>query len=250
MKFGVIAGTSSGRNITDFLDSYGIEYSIHIKKGYIPSEGNKITGEVSYFFSTGKKVGVCVGKKRYFYDYIIDLSHPFALQIKQKMNVLAPYKILRYLRKQTGYPNSFYGPSTMFFSLCGLGYTRILSLLGYKGTYNFITTLKNFDTPDRYFIISRSIQPVSFGVNYKFDPDLLFDRSWFDSILENHNIQAVLIKDSGKEGMTEEKIRYFSQKNKPVFMLKAPANNHATVFDSLETLKKDILQKVMKHEKP
>ena len=250
MKLGVIAGTSSCRSISDFLENQNIEYSVHLKKGYLFSECSKITGQISYFFPAGKKVGVCIGKKRYFYDYIIDLSHLFALQIKQKMNMLAAHKILRYVRRQTQYSNFFYGPSTMFFSLYGQGYTKVLSLLGHKGTYDFIKALKNFDNPDRYLIISRSIEPVSFGVNYKFDPDLLFDRNWFDSILEKYPIQAVLIKDSGKEGMTEEKIRYFSQKNKTVFMLKAPINNHATIFDSLETLKKDILQKVMKHEKP
>nr|HPG47613.1 hypothetical protein [Petrotogaceae bacterium] len=65
MKLGVIAGTSSCRSISDFLENQNIEYSVHLKKGYLFSECSKITGQISYFFPAGKKVGVCIGKKRY-----------------------------------------------------------------------------------------------------------------------------------------------------------------------------------------
>jgi len=250
MKFGIIGGTSESKEIAIFMYENNIDFNIHFKNLYSSFNKNIIKSEIKKIeFLEGKIVGETIEKK-YLYDFLIDMSHPFAQNIKKLYKDIPENKVIKFCRKTSKYDKKFYDIDSIVLKIIEKKHKNILSLMGFKGTNIFIESVSKFNDIKEFVIVSRSIEKVDFGINYFFKPEKIFDAEWFDYVIEKHAISCVLLKDSGEQSKLQEKLNFFSKKNIEIIILSYKDElKKFKRFKEIFKLKEYILEKVEINEK-
>ncbi|MDN5342935.1 precorrin-6A/cobalt-precorrin-6A reductase [Oceanotoga sp. DSM 15011] len=242
MRIGIIGGTSESKELANFLYDKNIKFNIHFKNIYSKFNNNTINSRINSIRFFNNKI-IVKTDKTYFYDLLIDMSHPFAKNIKKLYINLPKNKVLRFSRGSSNFDKKYYGYDTMTMNIIKK-HTKILSLMGYKGTTEIIKSLNKISDINNFLIVSRSIEKINYGINFNFEPSKIFDIEWFEEIIKKYDISCVLIKDSGSQSKTKEKIEFFLSKNIEIFLLSYKENTNKKIFYDMEKLKKYIMKKV------
>ncbi len=183
--------------------------------------------------------------KKYKIKGIIDLSHPYAIEVSKnaiEVGIEEEIPYFRYERKLLSYNGA-----REFFDIDDLvkevdkvlGNKKVLSTLGSNSISKFkeIKNKENFYARilpmEEALVKCREARIISKNILAMQGP---FSKEFNIATLENYNIDILLTKESGYIGGEFEKVEACKALGVEVFVLKRPKIEYPRVFDTLEDL--------------
>lgn len=248
---GLILGTSEGKLILNMLNKYTEDILVSTSSAY----GGSLLKEYRYKYLNDKpltkeELKTLLAEKEV--RLLIDGSHPYAKEItKNALEVCKELNItyIRYERPSVTeeflhYENLYYIED----------YSEISKVVSFKGNIlnttgsRNIKTLINLKLPNR--IIHR-ILPTSQVLGECEElkvpvEDIIamkgpFSKEINKAFIKDYDIEAILLKDSGVEGGTVEKIQAAMECGKKIILIGRPKVEYPVIFKDLNLLEQYIL---------
>lgn len=248
---GLILGTSEGKKILSLLNKFTEDIFVSTATEY----GGELLKDYKYKVLNTTPLDL-EGLKKSIRDndieIFVDGSHPYALVVTENLKKACSEMNIRYLRyerpsiikKYKQYENII--EVTSYEEL--LPYLRAFegNILNTSGSRN-IDKILNFNLPNR--IVHRVLPTLKVMEELdqlKIKPDdivaikgpISYDLNI--SFIREHNAKAMIMKDSGVQGGTEEKIRACIDTNIKAFVIGRKQSSETNIFNSEEKLVKKI----------
>jgi len=240
---GLFLGTSEGREILRNLN----EFTDNIYVSTATEYGGDILKEYDYkYLNTApltQKDMIRVVEK-YGISMIIDASHPYATEVTDNIMATCEQKALPYLRYERPSVVDEYMPNPNI---------RIIddykdleeSLKGISGIImnttgsNNVEKLEIMKLPNR---IIHKVLPIKEVLTKLYYLDIPIknivaiygggSKDFNKALFEEYNAQAVIMKDSGKQGKTKEKIEAALELGIPIFIIDRRKKQYKNVFEN------------------
>lgn len=250
---GLILGTSEGKNIVSLLNEFTDNILISTATAY----GGEVLEEYKYKILNTKPLDINGIKEMLLVQgvkLLIDASHPYATEITENCKKVCDELEIKYLRYERPAVSDKY-----------LNMDKVIFVSDYEellGKFNSIEELKSRDSVVLNTTGSRNIQKLmAFGIinrivhrvlpsedviKYCFDlsvkvEDIIAIKGPVSyelniGFIRQYNAKAIILKDSGIQGGTEEKIEAALNENIFVFIIKRKKEQHLNVFYSEKQL--------------
>lgn len=256
---GLILGTSEGKDIVEGLNKFTDNILISTATAY----GGELFKDCKYKFLNARALNLSQLKEMFLKNNIkvlVDASHPYALDISCNCEKLCKELNILYLRYERPSVCDKYRNKDKIIFTCDYEelINKIRSIKELKGTILNTTGSKNIDKFISADISNRIVHRVlpsievikkcfQLGVNTE---DIIAIKGPIGyelnlGFIEQYNAEGIVLKDSGIQGGTEEKIKAALHKGIYIFIIERKKKAYKNVFYDQEKLVKYIKDKVI-----